>query len=311
MANSRELSFHIRALLVIAAVFPVLLLLTAALFPGGVVQPGMLVRNCGMALGAALLLILLVPRVGAGRCAALLTVGVIWIISLLFDASASVQHLFVTGWKDAELVALDRVLFGEELSVAMQRIVHPALTEWLMASYVLYVPLLPFTAWICFRFGGSAALEEFLLNLLTVNVLCGIGFILYPVASQMYYASPPYTVPLEGGLFTTAAEWMRTNVHYPGGSLPSPHCAAGTVMLVHLLRNRRWLGYTFAPLLASIPFATVYGRFHYVWDGVAGVILGLSVLALSWKHMLVRLHSVRVVFGYTPSYALTSEGERS
>ena len=87
-------------------------------------------------------------------------------------------------------------------------------------------------------------------------------------------------MPLRGGPFTALAEFMRSNLHFAGGSLPSPHCAAGTVMLVTLFRSHRGWAWATAPLLVCILPATVYGRFHYLSDGLAGIAVAVLVLSI-------------------------------
>jgi len=131
----------------------------------------------------------------------------------------------------------------------------------------------------------------YLFSLLAVNLLCDLGFVLYPVASQMFIDPEQYTMPLTGGVFTDAANWIRANEHYPGGSFPSPHNAAGTVMFMFLWHtHRRWTA-VMAPLLLSIPLATVYGRFHYMSDALVGITMALIVVYVVQRSGVPRLHA--------------------
>ena len=278
MYSLTKLSRDTRRILAAVAFFSGMLLLVVVLFPTRVTDAAAAARTCGVCLSAVLLLVFILPRLPEAGRSRLLAAGVLFVTGQMFNASAYVQHILVPGWRDAELLALDTALFGGELSELVQGITHPVLTEWLMAAYVLYVPMLPLTAWLVRRYGGTAAMEKYLLHLVLVYLLCDVGFILYPVASQMYFGAAVYTVPLAGGYFTAAGEWMRSTLHFPGGSLPSPHCAAGAVMLAHLWRNKRSAGLICTPLLVSIFPATVYLRYHYVWDGLAGIALAGLVL---------------------------------
>jgi membrane-associated phospholipid phosphatase len=223
------------------------------------------------ALAVTIVVIVFSPRMKRPLRAAVRAAGTIALASFLFSAVAGLQHMLTDSWNDAALIAFETQFTGIELSHMLERITTPALTEWLMASYVLYVPLMPFTAWVVYRVAGEREMYAYLFSLLAVNLLCDLGFVLYPVASQLFFDPDQYTVPLTGGLFTDAANWIRANEHYPGGSFPSPHNAAGTVMFLFLWRtHRRWAA-IMTPLLLSIPLATVYGRFHYLSDAVVGV----------------------------------------
>ncbi|MBN2264364.1 MAG: phosphatase PAP2 family protein, partial [Candidatus Aminicenantes bacterium] len=146
--------------------------------------------------------------------------------------------------------------------------------------YVFYVVIYPVLGGIIFFKRGEEANEDYLFQLGLVNLVCGWGFILFPVASPMYWdkVRPLLTEPLTAKFFGSVAEWIRANIHQPGGSIPSPHCAVATVMWVMARKYTRrgflWL----APIMLSLYVSTVYGRFHYVSDMLIGIAVGLLVI---------------------------------
>lgn len=254
------------------------LIVLALLFPDRIKEPMLLIQRCLTAAAAGAAIVFVSERLGNPWRVLLRITGVVWLTSFLFDAVSGVQWLIFSAWQDEALMRFEKLLTGTELSLQLERMINPALTEWLMTAYVLYIPLLPLTAWLAYRAGGESAAYDYLLALLIVNLLCDAGFVLYPIASQLFYNPDQYTVPLTGGIFTWMAEWVRANMHYPGGSFPSPHNAAGTVMFWTLWRwNRKWAA-AMTPFLLSIPLATVYGRFHYISDGIVGILLASAVL---------------------------------
>lgn len=203
------------------------------------------------------------------------------LFSFLFQAIAGYQHLLHDAWMDDRLIAFENSLFGIETTLFFQNLVTPILTEAMMFAYVIYVPLLLIVPLVCYRSGGSRATDEYLLQLVLAYVVCYVGFILFPVASPLFYVPQLYTVPLEGGFFTWCGEWIRATQHYAGGSLPSPHCAAGTVMLAALYRTNRAWYYVVLPTMLLLYASTVYGRYHYTADAVAGIVTGLAVVKYS------------------------------
>jgi membrane-associated phospholipid phosphatase len=59
---------------------------------------------------------------------------------------------------------------------------------------------------------------------------------------------------------------------------PSAHVSgavAGALMLRRVMRDRRWVGDVFLLVAVLIAVATVYGRYHYVVDAVAGGAIGV------------------------------------
>lgn len=206
------------------------------------------------------------------------TAKVIGLFSFLDRAMKDFQLLLVPGWMDNVLLSLERSVFGTELSVLMQRLISPFLTEGLMFSYVAYVPLLPLVALICYWSEGSRAAHNYLLNLSVTFAVCFLGFMVFPLASPTFHNPGAFTIPLNGGIFTSCVNWIHANHHYPGGSLPSPHCAGTTIMLVTLYRYNRQAFYVLLPTFLSVYIATVYGRFHYVWDGIIGILVAMVVV---------------------------------
>jgi membrane-associated phospholipid phosphatase len=51
--------------------------------------------------------------------------------------------------------------------------------------------------------------------------------------------------------------------------------------MLRVMPDRKWPGW-FLLVLASLIFvATVYGRYHYVVDGIAGIAVGLAALGIT------------------------------
>ncbi len=260
--------------------FALFLLLLTLFFHRSILRPGDTIVSCVIAalLYGGMMFWLRSTRPGP---AAVLVYGaaVLLMTTSFFEIVGNMQHLILSGWEDHRLIGLETALFGAPASVWLEPHITPPLTEVMMFAYVAYVPLLPITALLCLRSGGVRAAEDYLLNLTLVNIVCYLGFMVFPAAGPVFDVR--YSVALQGGVFTDLAEWIRSNVHYAGGSLPSPHCAAATVMAVMLFRhNRKWF-YVVLPVVLTLYAATVYGRFHYVADSVTGIAAALIVLRVS------------------------------
>ncbi len=207
------------------------------------------------------------------------TAVVVGLFAYLFDAVANLQHVLVRGWMDGSVLAFERAAIGFDSTIWMQRFTGPALTEFMMFAYVFYVPMLPGVALLCYKSAGAEAAHDYLLRFSLVNIACFTGFILFPVAGPLYYQPQVYTVPLGGGFFTWCAEWIRNHAHYAGGSLPSPHCALSSVMLAMLYRYDRRSFRVALPIVLVIYVSTIYGRYHYASDGVAGILTAVAIVS--------------------------------
>lgn len=209
------------------------------------------------------------------------TVTVSLSYAYLFGAVAGLQLILHGRFLDDLVLAFEERLFGVQPTLWMERFVTPSLTEWLMFCYVIYVPLYPLLCGVLHWKRGATAVEEYFFTLGLANVLCDVGFVLFPVASPLYWMPERYRVPLEGWVFTWFGELIRTRTHYAGGSIPSPHAAAATVMWLMAWKHHRPTFWLLSPVILSLYVSTVYGRFHYVTDAALGIATGILAAVLA------------------------------
>jgi membrane-associated phospholipid phosphatase len=197
----------------------------------------------------------------------------------IFLASRDLQLLFFT-WNDDRVLAWEKAVFGLQPLVWIQRLYSPPLTEWMFFVYIVYIVIYPILGAVIFFRRGEEANEDYLFQLGLVNLVCGLGFILFPVAGPLRLEKVRVllTEPLRGGLFTSVAEYIRSHVHAAGGTIPSPHCAVATVMWFMSLKYTRRGFWLLAPVILSLYISTVYGRFHYLSDSVIGIAVALLVI---------------------------------
>jgi hypothetical protein len=204
----------------------------------------------------------------------------------LFGAVDKLQLILHGRWLDGYVLDAEQYVFGLQPTLWLERFTTPALTEWMMFAYVIYVPLYPLLCGVIYYLRGSLAMEDYFFTLGFTNVLCDIGFILFPVAGPMHTIGHLYTVPLKGYVWTYFGELMRSHLHYIGGTIPSPHCAAATIMWAMTYRYHRPSFYLLTPVILSLYVSTFYGRYHYVTDAVVGVLV--AFFALWMVPMLLR-----------------------
>lgn len=198
----------------------------------------------------------------------------------LFGAVDKLQLILHGRWLDEYVLDGEQYLFGVQPTLWLQHITAPPLTEWMMFAYVIYLPMYPVICGIIYYVRGEVAMEDYFFTLGFANILCDIGFILFPVAGPMATIGSLYTIPLKGYVFTFVGELMRSNVHYIGGNIPSPHTAAATIMWVMAYRYHRPSFYILTPIVLSLYVSTFYGRYHYATDAVVGIAVAFLALAL-------------------------------
>ena len=198
----------------------------------------------------------------------------------LYSVFLRLQHVFLASWKDQAVIHFEQYLFGGQPTLWMQRFISPWLTEWMIFCYVFYVPIYPILSAIIYYRRGEKEMEDYFFFLGLATILCAFGSLFFPVAGPMRQIGQLYNIPLGGFFFASIGEFIRNHVHVPGGAFPSMHCAAATVMWWMAYRYSRTTFYVLTPVVLSLYISTVYGRFHYLIDVIAGISVALLTMAL-------------------------------
>ena len=199
----------------------------------------------------------------------------------LFLAVDKLQLVIYGRFLDDVVIRAEAAVFGTQPTLWLEQFTKPAITEWMMFAYMFYFPMYAVLCAIIYFRDGEAAMEDYLFTLGLTNILCDLGFILFPVAGPIAAMGSQYTVPLNGYLFTWMGEWVRTRLQFPGGSLPSPHCAAATVMWAMAYRYHRPVFWILLPLVLSLYVSTFYGRYQYLSDAVFGIATAFVAVRLA------------------------------
>jgi membrane-associated phospholipid phosphatase len=177
---------------------------------------------------------------------------------------------------DTQLKAFDRWLFlGHSPSQALQAIVHPAVSEWMVFCYSFYAVLFA----LCFgvAYAKDRPTFQLLAFMITLTLACGyVGYTFMPAMGPAF--TEKFQVSLDPYYFGWVKEQLLDAYRVPRDCFPSLHTAISLVFLVHARQSARWLYRVLLPIVVSIPLACVYLRYHYVADLLAGGILAAAVL---------------------------------
>jgi hypothetical protein len=173
---------------------------------------------------------------------------------------------------DAALQRIDAAVIGENLSLRMEPLVRPALTELASACYLLFFPYLAFSVVAYFR-RDLATLKAFLVGMFTVYGLGFLGYTLVPAWGPWIAMADCFHVPLAGGPITrlndAIVRWGSNGVDV----FPSLHCALSCFFLFFDRRHARRRFLVYAAPAAGLWVSTLYLRYHYAVDVAAGFAL--------------------------------------
>lgn len=181
---------------------------------------------------------------------------------------------------DQSLAHLDFSIWHANPTVWLERFQAPALTDFLQIAYTLYVPAVVLVPWLLWRKRRFADFQ-YCAFLISLGLLMSyIGYILVPARGPRFLLDHLQHSPLQGGW---VVDVMRTtldrleSVHYdcfPSGHGELTIIAWWSSRQISKRLSRVYLAYTL-----SIIFATVYLRYHYTVDLVAGALLAAGFIA--------------------------------
>lgn len=194
---------------------------------------------------------------------------------------------------DAKLHALDRFLFGTDLSVWMEAWTTSSMVEWFSFFYWLYFPMIIVgTAWALLVATDRQARTRMATGT-SVAVFGGVSvYFLVPGIGPWHYLEAAYQAPLQGGAFH---EWIWALYAHGAGRdiFPSVHTAMCLWYCLFLFRERtifhfKWRHvpwFVCAFVSVNVIVSTIVLRWHYAVDLVAGVMLTLACYVVAYPFL--------------------------
>ena len=176
------------------------------------------------------------------------------------------------------LQELEVTLFAGHPSIYLsERLPWVALSEYLHFCYLAYVLMVPAVGGYWYYTKQLTKFRELVFLVSVALTVSYLFFSLFPVDSP-FYLSEPLREPLAGNFFYQLVHFTAGQGGARGGAFPSSHVSVSTVILLVAWHHDRHLGYFLLPIVAGIYVATVYGRFHYALDVIAGLALAVAIV---------------------------------
>lgn len=189
-------------------------------------------------------------------------------------AMSSQSHTLEASW-----VAWDR-LFLRGGAKAVIEFLGPVLPSLLEVSYSLVYTLAPASVAVLYLYRRRDRVDRFLLVFAIGVLLCYAQFPFWP-------SEPPRVVffgqdlPVTETIFRRFNLWLLGNYGIHTSVFPSAHVAAAfstAFGMGRALPERKWVSRLLFGTALLIALATVYGRYHYLADVVAG----FSMAVVAW-----------------------------
>lgn len=200
-----------------------------------------------------------------------------WLVFPLFKAI----HLATHRSFDIELLALDRLLFAGVGATERVRVLENYwLSEILSLCYLAFylLILVPVIVYAVKR--KTQASRGFFYGLMLMYLFGFMGYCLIPAAGPYLQFPELFSYPPQGGAITSFLVGLVAQGGTGMDVFPSLHCGISLYILGYLMSQRHnWIALLILPVVAGLVLATLYLRYHYGIDLLAGTLLACSVLA--------------------------------
>jgi membrane-associated phospholipid phosphatase len=180
---------------------------------------------------------------------------------------------------DQALADLDFRIWHVHPTVWLERVSNPVLTEFLQLVYTLFVPAVLLIAFLLWKKGKCAEFQYYAFLIALGYLISYIGYVIVPARGPRFLLRNVQHIPLQGlWLFDAMQNTLDRleSAHYdcfPSGHTELTILACWGSRLVSNRLFRVYLAYT--PLII---FATVYLRYHYTVDLLAGIVVAAALI---------------------------------
>lgn len=198
---------------------------------------------------------------------------------LLYTELQHLNQLVVPGYFDGLVQAWEASLLGGQVSLtAARRWPQLWLSELLHLGYFSYYFVVPGAAVAAYLDGGPGGLNRLTVSVALAFFLCYLCFAVFPVAGPRYEFVRIAGEPSRGAVFSVVHTVLEAGSS-KGTAFPSSHVAAALASVLACWReSRRWFRVSLLPVVL-LTLGTVYGRFHYGVDALAGVAVAFAAFA--------------------------------
>ena len=190
-------------------------------------------------------------------------------------------------------IKLDNLVLNQYGLKAAIESLGPLLPTYLELCYLLIYGVGTYCVVVLWLKNRRALIDRFYVVLLTGTLISYALFPFFP-SRPPRIAFPEVAPPLAGYLFRHINLFLLRNATIHTGVFPSAHVSsafAASWAMFLVLPDRKGYGWGLLAYAVSVSIATIYGRYHYVADALAG--FSVSLIAAAVALWLFRTQSAR------------------
>ncbi len=212
-----------------------------------------------------------------------------------FIETGSLNRMFFPDYLDPQVAQWEERIFGCQPSVLfMEKLPWLAVSELFYASYFSYYIMIAGVGLALFL----RSRQQFFHYVSVVSFLFYVCYLIYiflpvigsrvffrqvdsyvlPAATQQLAVTDAYPAAVQAGIFFKIMKWVYRVFEAPGAAFPSSHVAVALCTVVFSFRYLRSIRYPHLAVAVLLCCSTVYCRYHYVVDVLAGLATAAVVI---------------------------------
>jgi len=202
----------------------------------------------------------------------------LWSVIILVPINFSELHYLVhtVHPKDYDdlLIKIDYTIFGVHPTVWLEKYTWPFLTEILQMVYTTFY-FIPIALAVLLA-KREDELGFFVFNIIFCFYLSYLGYFLVPAIGPRFTLDHLQSFPLAGVWIMQDIQVVLNKLeNIQRDAFPSGHTAITVLTLIYAFKYNKKYAYFLLPIAIMLVISTVYLRYHYVIDVIAGLLLVL------------------------------------
>lgn len=184
---------------------------------------------------------------------------------------------------DAALSKADNWLLGFDPSLAIQPYQTPSRVEFFSFAYAAFIPYIYLSLFLGSVGKRGLERDQYLTGWIITYAISYLGYIFVPAHGPVVFQADQYNVALDGGFFYRIVVLGNEATGGLQGVFPSLHVGCSVYLCVSDLRTNLLRGLTYLPVVVLIYIATIFLRYHYIIDLIAGTIIPIVGIILGGR----------------------------
>jgi membrane-associated phospholipid phosphatase len=163
----------------------------------------------------------------------------------------------------------------------MERFINPLLTDIMQLAYISYYFLPIILGMILKAQKDDQAFDRSLFLIIFCFYLSYIGYLLMPALGPRYTINHLQTLDLEGLVFAQPIQDALNRLEgIKRDAFPSGHTGVALTVLYCAYLHEKRIFWIYLPIVILLMISTVYSRYHYVVDVLAGILLAFATIII-------------------------------